>query len=911
MEPDLPPHQGPHGSVDKCLPVLLTGWAWNPKDPDCRVTISLQDAQGKVFAQIKASKFRNDLLEAGIGDGYHAFELFPFGYGLTLNNRDIRFVIVETGALLELTPDARTPPSRIPEPIYSLSTRFPAPLPSENLPVNEFEQNLKSLALSLDSLYKVIENDHPDVALSLNNSPQRVLTFIPDQMEVLFVIGLRDGESKRYRVYNVAEALRMVGYRCGIYFEDDIESIIQRRPNFLACVVFRAPFTPIYQALIDYARSISAKTIWDVDDYVFDVRIIPQIDGLRYLAQHDKIKNAEGMRLYRKFITSVDAATTTTPYLAERLFEAKQEAFVIPNTLNSDQLEFYRATRDDDARNPDVINIAFFSGTKTHDLDFREARLALLQTLTKYENTRFIVVGHFDIDQDPDFLEFGGRVEKISFVPYIKMLDLLRYIDIIIVPLEMIPYCHGKSELKFFEAALVGCVTIASATDTYARAIENGVSGFACKTYDDWVEAFDLLCGSKALRDVMAHKARNVALQTYTMARYVGRIAEAYGLPQVSNTIADEILDRVSASHDISAGQVFKRAPKKQGNKRGAFLLPDLLIGGGGHRKAIMFASALEQAEIPVDLIFQNSTRTPEELGDIINGSYSPFLGDIRLYTGSLTNYGWVVATSWSTAVSIIERGYPTSRALYLVQDFEPLFYPMGSDYIRAEASYLSGFKVVTYGNWIGSHLKRHFNLSSLPLPFSIDRTTYKIADVPRRNRLLCFAKPEMSRRCFEISREALRIFSKLCPDVEICFFGSNSTKGMKLGFDYTDFGVVTNLDFLSAMYCQAQAGIAISTTNPSVLGYEMLACGCPVIDLDRPDMAENYGSRGPGLVPVRPFAHDFAHELAALMGDPQRLKREQVAAPKIVEGMPSDSEVCAMFVDYVRDFLSELSYND
>jgi glycosyltransferase involved in cell wall biosynthesis len=756
----------------------------------------------------------------------------------------------------------------------------------------------------LDNIHSVLEQQFPNAALALNNCRDRTFTFVPSRLDVIFLVGLTEGESKRYRIFNVVETLESAGYHCGIYFEDDIERILERRPKFSACVIFRAPLSPRYEALVDYARSISARTVWDVDDFVFDVRIIPQIDGLKYLTPQQRIKNAEGIRLYRKFLTAVDAATTTTRYLAERIIEVGQLAFVIPNTLNREQIAFAEKHGDVDVRNQEVITLGFFSGTKTHDRDFQEARHSVVQILERYSNVRLVIVGHFDIEQDSDFGKFCSRVEKVPFVPHMKMLDLLRYIDIILVPLEMIPYCHGKSELKFFEAALVGCVTVASATDTYSQVIEHGVNGFVCHTDDDWLAALDLLCSSAALRGSIAAAARQTVLNRYVMDAHLPTIAEAYGLPfsgSTHRTMREAPVTSVKAGPRVLQ---FGRSPLG----RGAFLLPDLLIGGGGHRKAIMFASALEQAGIAVDLVFQGSTRSPEELSDIINGSYSPFLGSIRLFSGSLTHYSWLVATSWSTAMSVIERRFPPQRVIYLVQDFEPTFYAMGSDFIRAEATYLAGFNIVTFGNWVGAYLRKHYGLNCATLPFSLDRSIYYFQDAQRSERLLFFAKPEMSRRCFEISSEALRIFSRICPDVEICLFGSDKTRGMRPGFEFTDLGVITDLERLASLYARSQLGIAISTTNPSILGYEMLACGCPVVDIDRPDIVENYGGKGLGIIPVKPFARDYANVLTTLMTDRQSLRRHQSAAPSLVQRMPTDSEVSLQFVDYVRGYLSRVS---
>ncbi|HWB82808.1 MAG TPA: class I SAM-dependent methyltransferase [Bryobacteraceae bacterium] len=61
------------GFLDVCNAETIAGWSWNPDDAGEAVYVELFD--GDVFlAAIRADTFRKDLLDAGIGDGRHAFE---------------------------------------------------------------------------------------------------------------------------------------------------------------------------------------------------------------------------------------------------------------------------------------------------------------------------------------------------------------------------------------------------------------------------------------------------------------------------------------------------------------------------------------------------------------------------------------------------------------------------------------------------------------------------------------------------------------------------------------------------------------------------------------------------------------------------------------------------------------------
>ena len=57
-------------------------------------------------------------------------------------------------------------------------------------------------------------------------------------------------------------------------------------------------------------------------------------------------------------------------------------------------------------------------------------------------------------------------------------------------------------------------------------------------------------------------------------------------------------------------------------------------------------------------------------------------------------------ATGWETAYPVFNMKNPAHK-MYFVQDFEPLFYGMGSKAVLAENTYRFGFYGITAGCWL------------------------------------------------------------------------------------------------------------------------------------------------------------------------------------------------------------------
>src|SRR6266851_6505359 len=84
------------GYIDEASRSRITGWVWNPQQPDSPITLDLADGDTRL-AKVMANQYRSDLRQAGIGDGRHAFAV-PLGEELLPSARNVLHLrCAETG----------------------------------------------------------------------------------------------------------------------------------------------------------------------------------------------------------------------------------------------------------------------------------------------------------------------------------------------------------------------------------------------------------------------------------------------------------------------------------------------------------------------------------------------------------------------------------------------------------------------------------------------------------------------------------------------------------------------------------------------------------------------------------------------------------------------------------------------
>lgn len=350
---------------------------------------------------------------------------------------------------------------------------------------------------------------------------ERKATLLSGEPRIAYYYTRPDTSTFRYRVFNMIEALRYAepGASAAWLTTDDGARALEVLDEIDLLVVCRALYSPHVGALIARAKNLGKRVLYDIDDLVFDDRYTHLV--METLAQPVE---EESLQAWFGWVARAgctmglcDGVITTNAYLAEKIRAfSGLPTYTVPNFLNRAQIELssriLSAKLHSEWARDGYLDIGYFSGTPTHTRDFALIEPALAALLESNPAVRLRIVGF--PPQTERLAPFAHRIETLPLQDFLNLQRVIGEVEINVVPLQDNEFANCKSELKYFEAAIVGTVTIATPTFAYREAIDDGRTGYLATT-PQWA---DILRDRVAALDearAVAERAAADALERY------------------------------------------------------------------------------------------------------------------------------------------------------------------------------------------------------------------------------------------------------------------------------------------------------------------------------------------------------------------------------------------------------------
>lgn len=321
---------------------------------------------------------------------------------------------------------------------------------------------------------------------------ERIKTLARGKRRVAYFYETANNSTFRYRAYNMAQALNDENNRdvsASYFFWDDLHLIDEIADLADVLVICRSRYCNRINQLITKFRLRGKRILFDIDDLVYDSSYAHLIlSTLGQDAGNPEIWDYWFSYLGRmgETLRWCDGAITTNKYLAARIAKfSGLPVSVVPNFINKEQLALsetiFRIKEASGFASDDKICLGYFSGSPSHNLDYEIITTALEEVLNNDERVELMVVGY--IEAGSALSKFGSRIKYQPFQDYVNLQRLIGSVEFNLMPLQSNVFTNCKSELKYFDAAIVGTLSIASPSYTYAAAIQDGENGYIAQAH--------------------------------------------------------------------------------------------------------------------------------------------------------------------------------------------------------------------------------------------------------------------------------------------------------------------------------------------------------------------------------------------------------------------------------------------
>lgn len=339
------------------------------------------------------------------------------------------------------------------------------------------------------------------------------------------------------------------------------------------------------------------------------------------------------------------------------------------------------------------------------------------------------------------------------------------------------------------------------------------------------------------------------------------------------------------------------------------WVIPDFGIGAGGHMTIFRMVKFLESFGHRQVIWIQNAHNyaTPAIAKQCIQEHYQP-IGDnviVQFLPENVDHISGdvVIATDCWTTFPMMQMKRFKER-FYLIQDWEPMFHPVGDAYMIADLTYRFDLNALCAGKWLHTKAQergmwsRSWDLASDPQFYypSKDKAPFRDKVV-----IAFYARAYTSRRAVMLGVAALRALHKRGVDIHVQFFGQD---GLDFGVDFShEYLGILSPEELGNVYRNADIGMVYSATNYSLIPLEMMACHLPVIELDVESTRAVFDEEFVDLVAPDPLA--IANRLDYVIRHPEILAQKADKALAYAQALSWENSA-RIIEQGIKDKLSE-----
>lgn len=308
------------------------------------------------------------------------------------------------------------------------------------------------------------------------------------------------------------------------------------------------------------------------------------------------------------------------------------------------------------------------------------------------------------------------------------------------------------------------------------------------------------------------------------------------------------------------------------------FIIPGMIKHSGGRTSILRLGTSLSKQGYQVNYVsyIEQPVDEMEKNAKINLESYQgKFYSKDALYK---VQGDVIIATNWQ---SVYYAKRCNGYKMYFIQDYEPYFHPYGEFFLLAKKTYQLGFHMVSLGAWNKYKIEKECNIKGIDIidfPYEGDEYSYKKRDYTdfrqkKEYKVAVYIKKDGKRLPVLVQimlKKAKELFEEEGIKLEIFFFGMDGKEKVIVG---NNLGKL-NKQQLESFYHTVDFGMVASMSNISLVPYEMISTGLPVIEFEDGTFSYFFTN---GSAIMTSFSYKELHDkLKQYMDNPEKLSHMQ-----------------------------------
>lgn len=263
------------------------------------------------------------------------------------------------------------------------------------------------------------------------------------------------------------------------------------------------------------------------------------------------------------------------------------------------------------------------------------------------------------------------------------------------------------------------------------------------------------------------------------------------------------------------------------------------------------------------------------------------------------------LSTIWYSAYPLL-RFNAVQAKFYFVQDFEPAFYPAGTLYALAEATYRFGFAGIVNTPGLADAYRAYGNptVSFMPSVDWLDPQSLERGSERHPVQIVLYGRPSTDRNAFELLAAAShKVKQRFGDAVRIVSAGEDWNPS-----DFNLSGVVENLgrlgsiDAVKRLYFESDIGVCcMFSKHPSYQPFEYLSAGMAVVTNINPATSWFLRHEENCLL-TEPFPSVIAETIGRLVEDPALRAKTASAGAELISRFDWDAEFAGVWRFVIGD---------